>query len=336
MQTITHWQVFFVMAVTLLLVSWVKQNSLSDYWQQSHQNSQVWDSLATYPIWQTGTRLTMDADGVMDGLHVINKNTNQALNNHFYAQTLYRRKQAEIAAKEAQIKAQLEKIANQQAIIEKNKELTTVTLGKWQKVFFVGDSLMQGVAPWVMKSLQNTYGIDSINLSKQSTGLSYNTFFDWPATVEDTLKQDKSIGLMVVFLGPNDPWDVPDPDTKKLVVFDSPRWHEIYHAKMARLLVAAKENNVQVLWVLPPNNRKKPKLYSDMQALRGVIASGVDKKQVLLINAQSLLGDNEQDYFDSRLIDGKPVKLRTADGIHFTTEGQKIIANAIVDKIKVQ
>lgn len=57
------------------------------------------------------------------------------------------------------------------------------------KVFFAGDSLMQGVAPFVQKSLKQQYGIESANLSKQSTGLSYPSFFDWPKTIEETLKK---------------------------------------------------------------------------------------------------------------------------------------------------
>ena len=69
--------------------------------------------------------------------------------------------------------------------------------------------MMQGVAPFVERSLKKQYGIQSVNLSKQSTGLSYPKFFDWPNTIEQTLKQQTDIRLLVVFLGPNDPWDFP-------------------------------------------------------------------------------------------------------------------------------
>ncbi|HCR6473330.1 TPA: DUF459 domain-containing protein, partial [Shigella flexneri] len=75
-----------------------------------------------------------------------------------------------------------------------------IVLGQGDKVFFAGDSMMQGVAPFVERSLKKQYGIQSVNLSKQSTGLSYPKFFDWPNTIEQTLKQQTDIRLLVVFL----------------------------------------------------------------------------------------------------------------------------------------
>ncbi len=67
---------------------------------------------------------------------------------------------------------------------------------------------MQGAAPFVQKSLKQQYGIESANLSKQSTGLSYPSFFDWPKTIEETLKKHPEISVLAVFLA-NDPWDFP-------------------------------------------------------------------------------------------------------------------------------
>lgn len=331
MKTLAWWQVFFVMATTLALISWIKQDSLADYWQQSYQSNGVWAQLSGYPAWQQGRSLAVDGKVFTAQLHAVNNQSNQLLNDNFYAETLQKRAQALEFAKEQRRLTEQQRLAD-----AKPKNIEQIILAKEQKVFFMGDSLMQGVAPWVMKSLQNDYGVESINLSKQSTGLSYNTFFDWPKTVEDTLDSDPSIGLLVVFLGPNDPWAVPDPDNKaKVVEFDTPRWQTLYHAKMQRVLDAAHAHGVSVIWVTPPN-AKKAKLHAHMIALRRIIADGIDPTQVLLMNGQSLLGDNQDDYFDSLMIGGKPTKVRTADGIHFTTEGQKRVAAAIADKIVVQ
>lgn len=79
---------------------------------------------------------------------------------------------------------------------------------------------MQGVAPFVQKHLKQEYGVQSVNLSKQSTGLSYPNFFDWPKTIEQTLQKEPDIHVLVVFLGPNDPWDFPM--GKKYLKFASP------------------------------------------------------------------------------------------------------------------
>ena len=54
---------------------------------------------------------------------------------------------------------------------------------------------MQGVAPFVQKHLKQEYGVQSVNLSKQSTGLSYPNFFDWPKTIEQTLPKEPDIAF---------------------------------------------------------------------------------------------------------------------------------------------
>jgi len=55
---------------------------------------------------------------------------------------------------------------------------------------------MQGVAPHVQKHLQQGYQIKSVNLSKQSTGLSYPGFFDWPKTIQETLASGRNIKIL--------------------------------------------------------------------------------------------------------------------------------------------
>ncbi|MGC6633391.1 DUF459 domain-containing protein, partial [Escherichia coli] len=79
---------------------------------------------------------------------------------------------------------------------------TDVILSPKDKVLFAGDSMMQGVAPLLKRQLQTDYNISSIDLSKQSTGLAYPKFFNWPQTIANRLASDDSIKLLVVFLGP--------------------------------------------------------------------------------------------------------------------------------------
>lgn len=54
--------------------------------------------------------------------------------------------------------------------------MASLALG--DEVFFVGDSLMQGVAPHMANTLRKRYNVKSVNLSRQSTGLAYPNFFN--------------------------------------------------------------------------------------------------------------------------------------------------------------
>ncbi|MCK3656955.1 hypothetical protein A4G19_14930 [Pasteurellaceae bacterium Macca] len=220
-------------------------------------------------------------------------------------------------------------------INENYNKTKKVILEKGDKVFFAGDSLMQGVAPLVQKLLSSHYHINSINLSKQSTGLSYPSFFDWPKTIETTLRQDKQIKLLVVFLGPNDPWDFPNPEKRsKYLKFQTAEWEQVYRNRIQRILNIAKETNTQVIWLGVPLMKKK-KLNQQMLYLEQVFHSELSSKVIFLPTAE-LLSQGSNHYVDSIMINGKSVRIRSKDGIHFSTGGVKYLADYIFKHIDYQ
>lgn len=207
-----------------------------------------------------------------------------------------------------------------------------IVLTENDKVFFAGDSLMQGVAPYVKKMLFKQYKIESIDLSKQSTGLAYPKAFNWPKTISDNLITDPSIKLLVVFLGPNDPWDFPVKGYPKYVKFKSPIWEEEYRLRIAAILNSAYEHDVQVLWLAAPCMRK-PKLNEGMVYLNMLYQSEIEKVQQHFLTTNQLLGCTYENFTSFVESDKGKIKVRVDDGVHFTTTGQKILATAIMEKI---
>ena len=207
-----------------------------------------------------------------------------------------------------------------------------IVLTENDKVFFAGDSLMQGVAPYVKKMLFKQYKIESIDLSKQSTGLAYPKAFNWPKTISDNLITDPSIKLLVVFLGPNDPWDFPVKGYPKYVKFKSPIWEEEYRLRIAAILNSAYEHDVQVLWLAAPCMRK-PKLNDGMVYLNMLYQSEIEKVQQHFLTTNQLLGCTYENFTSFVESDKGKIKVRVDDGVHFTTTGQKILATAIMEKI---
>ena len=207
-----------------------------------------------------------------------------------------------------------------------------IVLTENDKVFFAGDSLMQGVAPYVKKMLFKQYKIESIDLSKQSTGLAYPKAFNWPKTISDNLITDPSIKLLVVFLGPNDPWDFPVKGYPKYVKFKSPIWEEEYRLRIAAILNSAYEHDVQVLWLAAPCMRK-PKLNDGMVYLNMLYQSEIEKVQQHFLTTNQLLGCTYENFTSFVESDKGKIKVRVDDGVHFTSTGQKILATAIMEKI---
>lgn len=218
--------------------------------------------------------------------------------------------------------------------VENSKNLVTlpIVLSKNDKVFLAGDSLMQGVAPYVKKMLFKEYSIESLDLSKQSTGLAYPKAFNWPHTINEYLAADPSIKLLIIFLGPNDPWDFPVKGYTKYAKFKSELWEEHYRLRIGTIFESAKKHNVQVLWLAPPCMRKS-KLNDGMIYLSSLYESEVEKARQYFLKTNMLLGCTYQE-FSSFIETGKEkIKVRSDDGIHFTSTGQKILAKAIIKLI---
>ncbi|MFV3403044.1 MULTISPECIES: SGNH/GDSL hydrolase family protein [Pseudomonas] len=210
---------------------------------------------------------------------------------------------------------------------------TLVSLASGDEVFLVGDSLMQGVAPHLANSLRKRYQIRTVNLSKQSTGLAYPGFFNWPKTVADTLEHGPNIRLMVVFLGPNDPWDMPQGKGKPFLRFKSPEWEVAYRARIDAILDQARAHNVQVLWVGPPN-MEKARLSTAMGYLSGLYQAQTALYGQHYVSANPILGYADDTFsYTVQTPEGKRVKVRVDDGIHFTITGQKMIAEQVLSLI---
>ncbi|MDF7667265.1 DUF459 domain-containing protein [Orbaceae bacterium ESL0727] len=244
--------------------------------------------------------------------------------------TLATPSQSALAAKSVTTKSPESSTSKQRILPE------PITLTAQNKVFFAGDSLMQGVAPYVKKILFKQYKIESIDLSKQSTGLSYPSAFNWPKTISEQLDEDPAIHLLIVFLGANDPWDFPVKELgNKYVKFKSELWEEQYRLRIKMILNSAKEHNVQVLWLSPPCMRK-PKLNEGIIYLNDLYQSEIREAQQHFLTTNNLLGCTYDNFSNFITTDKEKIKVRIDDGVHFTPTGQKILANAIMEHITIK
>lgn len=203
-----------------------------------------------------------------------------------------------------------------------------------QSVLFIGDSMMEGVAPHALKMLNDRYQVQGINLSKRSTGLAYPSAFNWPKAVKEALNKGDNIGAIVVFLGPNDPWSMPAEQRGKWLTFKTPEWEESYRTRIRSIIDEAKQHNVAVIWVSPPNMRRSD-LNSGMEYLRTLYASEVDTAHGIYLSANRILGYNDTQYDDYRDVNGRRLRLRSGDGTHFTPQGQIMIAESILASLQV-
>lgn len=240
--------------------------------------------------------------------------------------------QAQNNVQTEQVKSDAQDLLVSQSPLSDSNHLKKIILNKNAKVFFAGDSLMQGIAPYVKKSLFKQYKIESINLSKQNTGLTYANAFDWPKKIEEVLTKEPLVKLLVVFLGPNDPWSLQTEKDNRYVRFKSSRWEKNYRNRIQAILNSAKQHQVQVLWLAAPC-MKKTKLNSDIIYLNSLYQSETEKSTQHFLMTNEFLGCSYDQFSDFVEADKTKIKVRIDDGIHFTVAGQRILANAIMDNL---
>ncbi|MBI0129233.1 MULTISPECIES: SGNH/GDSL hydrolase family protein [Snodgrassella] len=324
---------FFLITATISL--WLMQNSVIAYYQQTYHSNSILTNLKQQTWWQTGSRAGEALNNGFSQLNQYIKSANLSIITAFNDNYAYTDSYKAKLQQQLKLAQEQHRLAQKKAAKE-NDMKAAFTLTAADEVFFAGDSLMQGVAPHVQKWLSDVYGIKTINLSKQSTGLTYPSFFNWPQTIANTLDNNPHIKILVMFLGPNDPWDIPDPHNgSRFVSFASPQWESIYRNHIKTIMDSARQHQVTVLWLTPPSMRKQ-KLNEQMIYLRQITADEVSKNHGYVVDTRAMLGSNGDQFYDTvTQTDGKKIKTRSSDGIHFTVTGQKIIAQNIFNRFNL-
>ncbi len=212
----------------------------------------------------------------------------------------------------------------------------------------IGDSMMQGVGITLIPELKK-HNMNVLNLAKQSTGLTYSQFFNWPETLLNTLEQNPDIDVIVVMLGANDPWNM------KKMKFGGQLWEETYFNRIKSILQIAKAYDIPVFWYEVPLVRNK-KLSDKIQYLNTLYAKACQEvntnPEVLEINIQASMHNAihqkkfhaffiktnsifspDQTYTPSIIINDKSITIRANDGIHFTTKGSRLLTQFLLDRI---
>lgn len=345
-------KVLYAVVVVTALLFWLNQQSISLYCQQKYHESCEIPGVSQRAAWQFGGQLTAAMGEARDAFvaslqrHTADLNVIAEVEAANAVEPLERLPDpvalpvpapvlVPVSAAVTEVSAPVVVPA---VVSHPGLPVPLASLAADDQVFFVGDSLMQGVAPHMANTLRKQFQIKSVNLSKQSTGLAYPSFFNWPKTVADTLKSNPKVRLIVVFLGPNDPWDMPDGRNKPFLRFKTPEWESVYRQRVESVFEIAKAANVQVIWVGPPNMHKE-KLSSAMAYLSEVYKSEAARYQQHYLSANDILGyhADEFSYYlpSSAQADGgsKKIKTRVDDGIHFTPTGQKLIAEGVLSMI---
>lgn len=197
----------------------------------------------------------------------------------------------------------------------------------------VGDSLIAGS---LALSLSNGLGrrgdLRVVRAVQIGTGISAPEVFDWPSAVAELMAKEAP-QLVIVSLGANDARAMRVGD--EVVPFGAAQWKRVYSARVVALMRALTMGGARVLWIGLPAMRDAA--YSRRaDVLNQLVAEAADNVARAEFLDVSMLVGAEHRRFATFLPrgDGRLVRVRLDDGVHYAPAGSALVARWVVDWVK--
>ncbi len=195
------------------------------------------------------------------------------------------------------------------------------------RIWIGGDSMAGGASYGLTTLLGSNPNYEVVSEIRKSTGNVADWFFNWPQHMSDVVAE-AGYDLIVLSIGANDKQkfsgvgaDVGDP-----------QWLELYRDRVTALLDAAIRPGRLVVWVGLPHMQPGWLRALPDTVNPEVLASIESLGEVLFIDAAAILSP---DGHYVRRLGGEHGNrtVRTADGVHYTFYGGKLVSEPIVAEI---
>ncbi|CAN2532632.1 hypothetical+protein [Methylocapsa aurea] len=200
------------------------------------------------------------------------------------------------------------------------------------QVAVIGDSLGQMLADGLDEAYADRPDIRILHKAKDSTGLVREDYFDWPKAARELLASGDKIDMAVIMIGSNDRQAIHE-GTETIETL-SPRWRERYAQRVESIRAAFREKRIPLVWVGLPVT-KSEHFAADMAKFNDIYRQAAAQESAPFIDIWEAFADERNQYqaFGPD-INGRIVKLRSADGVHFTDVGARKLAHFVEGEIK--
>jgi uncharacterized protein len=199
-------------------------------------------------------------------------------------------------------------------------------------VVVLGDVLSQNLADGLEESFEDTPEIGVLHKGKESSGLVRKDYYDWTKAAHDLAAGPQKIDVAVMMVGSNDRQAIVDGSESPEPL--SPRWRELYAARVDSVIQAFKEKNIPLIWVGLPV-MKGEKFSADMAQINEIQRARAAAAGIGFVDLWDKFADDRGQYsaYGPDII-GQTVKLRSDDGVHFTGAGARKLALFVEGDIK--
>jgi hypothetical protein len=196
----------------------------------------------------------------------------------------------------------------------------------------IGDSLGQTLADGLEEAYIDRPDIRVLHKAKESSGLVRADFYDWAKSVRELLAGGDKIDVAVMIIGSNDRQAIHEgAETFEPL---SPRWRELYAARIEAVRAAFREKKIPLVWVGLPV-MKSEHFSIAMAQLNEIYRTSATADGGPFVDVWEAFADEKNQYqaFGPD-INGRIAKLRAGDGVHFTDAGARKLAHFVEGEIK--
>jgi hypothetical protein len=201
--------------------------------------------------------------------------------------------------------------------------------------FFVavlGDSLGQMLGQGLGEALADRPDVAFLRRAKENSGLVRDDYFDWVQASRDLVAGNDRIDFAVIMVGSNDRQALRDADGSHEPL--TSKWQDAYVARIEAIATAFRDRKIPLVWVGLPV-LKSERLSADALAFNELYRAHAGKLGATYLDIWEAFADESGAYRASGPdISGQIVKLRAADGIHFTKAGARKLAHFVEPEIR--
>lgn len=200
-------------------------------------------------------------------------------------------------------------------------------------VALLGDSLAENLAPGLSDALAERPEVGIVRQIRSGQGLLKEAKESWRQSADEVLARTPPVAAAVVFVGPTD--DPPKPAKKTAddappgPVLSTLPWMDEYAAKVDEITLAFRQKGIPLLWVgMPPV--ADPQTMAEYAALNELVRQRVVSLGGTFIDVwEGFVNEDEEYTVQGPNIEGRQVRLRMADGLHFTRAGARKLGHYI-------
>lgn len=200
-------------------------------------------------------------------------------------------------------------------------------------VAVLGDSLGQMLEQGLTEAFADRPEVAILRKAKENSGLVRDDFYDWTKAAQDLLASGEKINFAVMMIGSNDRQTLRD---GKGGAFEprSPQWVEAYAHRIETIASMFRDKKIPLVWVGLPV-LKSERLSADASAFNDLYREYASKAGATYVDVWEAFANDAGEYSAMGPdLNGQIVKLRAADGIHFTKAGARKLAHFVEPDIR--